>query len=95
MINDDLTVFLEAPLGKGAFGVVFKGSYRDGICAIKLLIYEVVEMQTGFPTEKSEEASKAFDRECELQVVPAPKIVFSNGYTYQIKFSTEWSYGLR
>ncbi len=76
MINDDLTVFLDELLGKGAFGAVFKGSYRGEICAVKLLIYEAVEMQTGFPTGKSEEASKAFDRECEyLQSLQHPNVV--------------------
>ena len=75
-INDDLTVFLDELLGKGAFGAVFKGSYKGEICAVKLLIYEAVEMQTGFPTSKSEEASKAFDRECEyLQSLQHPNVV--------------------
>ncbi|XP_064407251.1 uncharacterized protein LOC135352068 isoform X3 [Halichondria panicea] len=75
-INDDLTVFLDELLGKGAFGAVFKGSYRGKICAVKLLIYEAVEIQTGFPTGKSEEASKAFDRECEfLQSLQHPNVV--------------------
>ena len=33
-------------------------------------------MQTGFPTGKSEEASKAFDRECEyLQSLQHPNVV--------------------
>ncbi|XP_064407503.1 leucine-rich repeat serine/threonine-protein kinase 2-like [Halichondria panicea] len=75
-INDDLTVFLDELLGKGAFGAVFKGSYKGEICAVKLLIYEAVEMQTGFPVGKSEEASKASDRECEyLQSLQHPNVV--------------------
>ncbi|XP_064407306.1 uncharacterized protein LOC135352081 isoform X8 [Halichondria panicea] len=76
LINDDLTVFLDEPLGKGAFGAVFKGSYKGEICAVKLLIYEAVEMQTGISVSKSEEASKAFDRECKfLQSLQHPNVV--------------------
>ena len=71
-----MTIFLDERLGKGAFGVVFKGSYRGEICAVKLLIYEAIEMQTGFQTGKSEEASKSFDRECELlESLQHPNIV--------------------
>ncbi len=71
-----MTVFLDKPLGKGAFGAVFKGSYKGEICAVKLLIYEAVEMQTNFPAGKNEEASKAFDRECEfLKSLQHPNVV--------------------
>ena len=75
-INDDLTVFLDEPLGKGAFGAVFKGSYKGKIYAVQLLIYEAIEMHTGFPAGKSEEASKAFDRECVfLESLQHPNVV--------------------
>ncbi len=75
-INEDLTVFLDQRLGKGAFGVVFKGSYKGEICAVKVLIHEAVEMQTNMPMGKSEEASKAFDRECEfLESLQHPNVV--------------------
>ena len=75
-INEDLTVFLDERLGKGAFGAVFKCSYRGELCAVKILIYEAVEMQTNIPMGKSEEASKAFDRECEfLESLQHPNVV--------------------
>ncbi len=71
-----MTVFLDQRLGKGAFGVVFKGSYSGKICAVKVLIYEAIEMQTNMPMGENEEASTAFDRECEfLKTLQHPNIV--------------------
>ena len=75
-ISDDLTIFLHQRLGKGAFGAVFKSSYKGEICAVKVLLHEAVEMQTNMPMGKSEEASKLFDRECEfLESLQHPNIV--------------------
>ena len=62
-INEALTIFLDEPLGSGAFGVVFKGSYRGDPCAIKLLHQVAMEMQTNLPATKIEEANNAIDRE--------------------------------
>ena len=71
-----MTVFLDQRLGKGAFGVVFKSSYRGDICAVKILVHDVVEIQTNIPMGKSEEAIKAFDRECHfLESLQHPNIV--------------------
>ncbi len=72
-----MTVFLNQPLGKGAFGVVFKGSYRDEICAVKILIFDALEMQTNMPIGKSEEASKvSIDSECDfLKSLQHPNVV--------------------
>ncbi len=71
-----MTVFLDEQLGRGAFGVVFKGSYKGKICAVKVLVYEAVEMQTNMPMGKSEEASKVLDRECEyLESLQHPNVV--------------------
>ncbi len=71
-----MTIFLHQRLGKGAFGAVFKSSYKGEICAVKVLLHEAVEMQSNIPIGESEEASKAFDRECEfLESLQHPNIV--------------------
>ena len=71
-----MTVFLDQRLGKGAFGAVFKSSYKGEICAIKVLIYEAIEMQTDMPMGTNEEANKTFDRECKfLESLQHPNVV--------------------
>ncbi len=76
VINEDLTIFLDEQLGSGSFGVVFKGSYRGEICAIKLLHHIAMEIQTNIPTTKSEEAGNAFDRESDfLKSFKHPNVV--------------------
>ena len=65
-INDDLTVFLDERLGKGAFGAVFKGSYKGEICAVKVLLHDAMEMQASISVGKNEEASDAIDRESDF-----------------------------
>ena len=71
-----MTVFVDQRLGCGTFGTVFKSSYRDKICAVKVLVHDAREMQTGMPMGKNEDASKAFDRECEfLESLQHPNIV--------------------
>ncbi len=71
-----MTVFLDQRLGRGGFGVVFKSSYKGDICAVKVLLHDATEMQTNIPMGKSEEASKAFDRECKfLESLQHPNIV--------------------
>ncbi len=58
-INDDMTVFLDELLGKGAFGAVFKGSYKGEYCAVKVLLHDAMEMQASIPVGKNEEAGNA------------------------------------
>ena len=71
-----MTVFFDQRLGKGAFGAVFKGSYKSEICAVKVLLHDAMEMQANIPVGKSEEAIKAFDRECEyLESLQHPNVV--------------------
>ncbi|XP_064407331.1 serine/threonine-protein kinase pakG-like isoform X1 [Halichondria panicea] len=75
-INDDLTVFLDELLGKGAFGAVFKGSYRGEICAVKVLLHDAMEMQASIPIGKNEQASDAIDRESDfLKSFQHPNVV--------------------
>ncbi|XP_064407556.1 probable serine/threonine-protein kinase roco6 isoform X5 [Halichondria panicea] len=75
-INDDLTVFLDERLGKGAFGAVFKGSYKGEICAVKVLLHDAMEMQASIPVGKNEEASVAIDRESDfLKSFQHPNVV--------------------
>ncbi len=71
-----MTVFVDQGLGSGAFGAVFKGSYKGEICAAKILLHDAMEMQINVPMGKSEEASKAFDRECDfLELLQHPNVV--------------------
>ena len=75
-INDDLTVFLDEPLGSGAFGVVFKGSFKGNPCAIKLLHQIAMEMHASIPVSKNKEASNAIDRESDfLKSFQHPNVV--------------------
>ncbi len=76
-INDYLTILLKQRLGSGAFGVVFKGKYRGKMCAVKILIYEAIEMEMEIPMGESKETSKAsITRECELlESLQHPNIV--------------------
>ena len=66
IINEDLMIFARENLGFGAFGVVFKGSYRSKPCAVKVLHRLVTLMQTNLIPSQKNEDSRVFDRECEL-----------------------------
>ena len=75
-INEDLTVFLDGPLGKGAFGAVFKARYRGEICAVKVLLHDAMEMQASIAVGKNEDASNAIDRESDfLKSFKHPNVV--------------------
>ncbi|XP_064389606.1 uncharacterized protein LOC135337594 isoform X3 [Halichondria panicea] len=75
-INKDLTVFLDGPLGKGAFGAVFKGRYRGDPCAVKVLLHDAMEMQASIPVGKNEDASNAIDCESDfLKSFKHPNVV--------------------
>ncbi len=62
-INDDLTVFLKPQLGKGAFGAVFKGNYKGKECAVKILVFDALEMKTDFPLGDEEASKTSIDSE--------------------------------
>ncbi len=75
-INEELTLYLDEQLGSGAFGVIFKSSYRGKPCAVKLLHQVAMVIQANIPARKSEDASKAFDLECEfLKSLQHPNVV--------------------
>ena len=76
-INENLRIFIKEKLGTGAFGVVFKGSYRSSPCAVKLLHEVAMELQTNLPTTQENEINICtFDRECKfLESLQHPNIV--------------------
>ena len=60
-------IFTNESLGSGAFGVVFKGSYKDSVCAVKVLHQVALQMRTNLPSgEGNAKTIEAFDHECEL-----------------------------
>ncbi len=77
-IDEDLTIFLDEQLGSGAFGAVFKGSYRGDPCAIKLLYHIAMEMQTNILATKSEVAIA-------MQLIV--RVIFSSRSSTQTLFS--------
>ena len=65
VINERLTILSDEKIGSGAFGGVFKGSYDNEPCAVKVLLQTALEIQTNLPAgQENETASEAFDREC-------------------------------
>ena len=76
-LNENLKFFIKDKLGTGAFGVVFKGSYKSSPCAVKVLHEVAMEIQTKIPAgQENEPASSAFDCECKfLESLKHPNIV--------------------
>ena len=76
-INKDLMIFSNESIGTGAFGVVFKGSFRGSPCAIKVLHQVALQIKTNLtPGQGNEAAIAAFDRECKfIQSFEHPNIV--------------------
>ena len=76
-VNENLKIFVKEKLGTGAFGVVFKGSYKSSPCAVKLLHEVAMEIQTNLPTAQENKISvSTFDRECKfLESLQHPNIV--------------------
>ena len=76
-INKNLTIFTNENLGSGAFGVVFKGSYKNRPCAVKVLHQVAMQIQMNIPAGWGNvETIKAFDHECQfLESLQHPNIV--------------------
>ena len=65
-INENLIIFTNEKIGAGAFGVVFKGRYKSGECAVKVLHEVATQMQTNLPAYQEGKNTADFDRECEF-----------------------------
>lgn len=66
-INKELLINMKENIGNGAFGIVFKGLYKNQPCAIKVLHHVAIEMQTDLPAGQGmKKINQAFHRECEL-----------------------------
>ena len=76
IINESLIIFTNEKIGAGAFGVVFKGSYKTRECAVKVLHEVAMQMQTNLPACQEGKNTADFDRECEfLKSFQHPNIV--------------------
>ena len=77
VINEWLIIFSDERIGSGAFGVVFKGSYKFRPCAVKVLHQLATEIRTDLPAgQENETTTVAFKRECDfLKSFEHPNIV--------------------
>ena len=63
-INDELFVYVNEEVGSGAFGMVFKGMYKNEVCAIKMLHHVATPLKINFPVGQGQEnAIRAFGYE--------------------------------
>ncbi len=63
-INDELFVYVNEQVGSGVFGMVFKGMYKNEVCAIKILHYVATPWKINFPVGQGQEnAIRAFGYE--------------------------------
>ena len=76
-INASLIIFSNENIGSGAFGVVFKGSYKNTPCAVKVLHQVAIHIQTSLPVgSANEKVIEAFERECDyLKAFHHPNVV--------------------
>ena len=77
-VSENLTIFTNESLGTGAFGVVFRGSYRNNIpCAVKVLHQVATQIRTNLSAAAGDVVLiRKFDRECEfLKSFQHPNIV--------------------
>ena len=77
VINESLIILSNEKIGAGAFGVVFKGSYKNKPCAVKVLHQVAMQIQTNLPVcQEADKTISTFDRECEfLKSFQHPNIV--------------------
>lgn len=67
-LSEDLILYPKEIIGRGAFGIVFRGKYKDQTCAVKVLRDVGDEVQLSLPIASQTEVHfmKAFKSECEL-----------------------------
>ena len=76
-MNADLTIYKKQKIGEGAFGAVFKGSYKGALCAVKVLHHLAMEFTMDLPSSEGQnKAVKEFTNECNfLKSFQHPNIV--------------------
>ena len=68
IILGNLVVFKKQPLGGGAFGSVFKGTFGGQPCAVKVLNHHATQLTSPFPTagNTQDKDLSRFNKECRL-----------------------------
>ncbi|XP_064387843.1 probable serine/threonine-protein kinase kinY isoform X1 [Halichondria panicea] len=63
-INDELFIDFNEAIGSGAYGMVYKGTYKNEVCAVKMLHHVATPMKANFPVGPGQQnAICAFGRE--------------------------------
>ena len=78
IINKDLAIYTAKPIGGGAFGTVFPGSFRRNPCAVKVLNPHATQLLSSLPASQTvqTEALQRFRNECEtLKSFKHPNLV--------------------
>ena len=78
IINQDLTIYTAKPIGGGAFGTVFPGSFRRNPCAVKVLNPHATQLLSSLPASQTvqTEALQRFRNECKtLKSFKHPNLV--------------------
>ena len=76
VIATDLVLFKNRPIGRGAFGTVFKGEFKAKPCAVKVLMALADEIQTSLPITSGHDSVEQFHKECKyLESFKHPNVV--------------------
>lgn len=89
VINQDLVILMKEKLGSGAFGAVFRGIFKSGPCAVKLLHHSAMHLQTDLSAASGQDREKAmgaFKQECDfLESFDHPNVVLHYSTTLHPK----------